>query len=452
MDRVKVLLGQTNSHSGQTSTHRPVIVGGCRTPFVKSFGSLAEVDAIGLGVCCVRELLERFPIAPELIDDVIWGNVVVKSSAPNVAREIVLDLNLPRCIPGVTVSRACLSGLQAIEMGIAMIESGHADIIVAGGGDSTSNGEMPLPSHVTRALGKYSLGGGKKAGWTGVKTLLQELGNPNSWIPKPNEIAERSTGKTMGYHSDLMAEINMVSRSEQDRFAVDSHAKASAAEKKGYLRSEIAPVKNLQSEIISKDDIIRESIDLKKLSSLSPAFRPESEHGTVTAASASALTDGASAVLLMSYEKAKQLGFATDISMVAFATCAVDPYPQLLIAPAIAIPRALHLAGLTLQDIDIFEIHEAFASQVLSTLRALESDKFAKQFIGVPNAIGKIPRDKINQCGGSIALGHPFAATGGRLVISASNQLRRSGKKYALLSICAAGGIGGVAILEHRVE
>ncbi|CEO97951.1 Acetyl-CoA C-acyltransferase [Plasmodiophora brassicae] len=458
MDRVSRLLGQASApapdppgNSGRTKAVA-VVVGGCRTPFVKSFGSLQEVDATALGVACVRGLIEKYKIDPVIVDDVIWGNVVVNTSAPNIAREIVIDAKLPRSIPGVTVSRACLSGLQAIEQAVTLIESGYAHVVIAGGSDSTSNGEMPVPRHLTRALGKYALGGGKKAGWSGVRTLLSEAGSPSSWVPKQNEIAERSTGRTMGYHSDLMAEIRGVSRTEQDEFAKSSHAKASSAQKAGYLAEEIVPVPTSQGKLVDKDDIIRESIDVKKLASLSPAFRSEKEHGTVTAASASALTDGASAVLIMSATKAKELGFPTDVTVAGFATSAVDPYPELLIAPAIALPRALQHANLSLKDIDIFEIHEAFAAQVLATLRALASDKFAKEFLGRDSAVGTIPADKINPCGGSVAIGHPFAATGGRLVISATNQLRRTGKRYALLSICAAGGIGGVAILEHKRE
>ena len=290
------------------------------------------------------------------------------------------------------------------------------------------------------------MGGGNKKGWKGVQELLQAAGPPNQWIPKQNEIAERSTGKTMGYHADLMAEINAIPRDEQDAFALASHEKASQATSAGRLSDEIVPVTTPGGKQIVNDNLIRASMKKEKVASLKPAFRPQ---GTVTAASSSALTDGGSCVLLMSEAKARELGYSADISFRSYVNTAIDPFPQLLLAPAVAIPRALSRAGLTLDDIDIFEIHEAFAAQVLSTIRALESKDFCAKFLKRNEPIGSIPMEKINPNGGSIAIGHPFAATGGRLVTSTANELRRSKKRFALISICAAGGLGGVAILER---
>eukprot|EP00455_Lapot_gusevi_P012938 TRINITY_DN1622_c0_g1_i1.p1 TRINITY_DN1622_c0_g1~~TRINITY_DN1622_c0_g1_i1.p1 ORF type:complete len:489 (-),score=202.78 TRINITY_DN1622_c0_g1_i1:266-1642(-) len=413
-----------------------VLVDGARTPFVKSFGELAECDSIDLGVAAVRGLLAKTKLDPNLIDEVIMGNVVLKSSAPNLAREIVIDLNLPRKVPGVTVSRACLSGLQAIEQGVMLVETGNADVVVAGGSDSLSSGELPMPRKLTLALGHYQMGGGNKKGWNGVKKLLQDAGPVSQWMPKPNSISERSTGKTMGYHADLMAEINKIPRNEQDEFAIASHTKAHKATASGKFKNEVVPVTNPKGKVVSKDNLIRGNMEPSKVAKLPAVFR---KNGTVTAASSSALTDGASAVLLMSEEKAKALGYPTDIVVRSFATTAIEPFPQLLMAPAIAIPKALERAGLTLNDIDIFELHEAFAAQVLSTLKVLEQQ-----------GLGTVPKEKINPNGGSIAIGHPFAATGGRLATTAANELRRTGKKFALISICAAGGLGGVMILERR--
>lgn len=254
----------------------------------------------------------------------------------------------------------------------------------------------------------------------------------------------------MGFHADLMAEINQIPREEQDKFAFASHQKAAAAVKAGKFKSEIVPVKLPNNGgIVESDDLIRGSVDPSKISKLEPVFRSADQKGTVTAATSSPLTDGASAVLLMSEAKAKKLGYPTDISLRSFVNTAIDPYPQLLLAPAIAIPKALDLAGLTVEDIDVFEFHEAFAAQVLCTLKCLESDEFCRKFCGKDEAVGKINIEKININGGSIAIGHPFAATGGRIIATAANELRRSKKKYCLISICAAGGLGGVAILER---
>eukprot|EP00755_Sulcionema_specki_P030398 Sspe_Gene.1970::Locus_666_Transcript_1_1_Confidence_1.000_Length_1415::g.1970::m.1970 len=279
---------------------------------------------------------------------------------------------------------------------------------------------------------------GKMAGW-----------NPAKWMPKPPAVAERSTGKTMGYHADLMSQLNNVPREEQEEFALRSHANAAKARAKGYLAEEIVPCE-MDGTVVNTDNLIQEDIEQmrKKLPNLKPAFRKE--EGTITAATSSALTDGGSCVLVMSEEKAKALGYPIDCSLKSWEMSAIDPYPQLLMAPALAIPRCLDKAGLTVNDIDVFEIHEAFAGQVLSTLRALESEEFCRMHLD-RKALPPIDREKINVNGGSIAIGHPFAATGGRVVIAAMNELRRSNKKTSLISICAAGGLGSVAVVERDV-
>jgi len=447
-------INTTSSSSNEGhDLRRCVIVTGVRTPFVKSFSSLIDVDSIGLSVAAISGLLTKTKLDPHLIDSIIMGNVVVTSAAPNLARESILDLKLPRHIPGTTVSMACLSGLEAIAIASNAIETNNGDIILAGGSDSLSNGELSMPRKATRALGKYQMGGGNKKGWSGLREAISEAGglSPSNWIPVPNSIAERSTGKTMGYHADLMAEINKIAREKQDEFAVRSHKNAAAAQKKGFFKDEVVPVINGKKQTVDKDSLIRESMDVKKVSQLPPAFRPVSLHGTVNAASSSALTDGASACLLMSEEKAKELGYPTDVSIKAYIKTAIEPYPQLLLAPAIAIPRCLDKAGLTLDDIDLFEIHEAFAAQVLATIHCLKDPHFCKNVLKRDSIVGEIPMNKVNLNGGSLAIGHPFAATGGRLVASLTQSLRRTKKRYGLISICAAGGLGGVAILE-RIE
>lgn len=395
-------------------------------------------------------LLNKTKLDPGLIDEIIWGNVVIKSAAPNIAREIIIDLHLPQHITGTTCSKACLSGLQAVEQAVMLVEQGGADVVIAGGSDSISSGELTMPRDLTLALDKYSLGGGNKKGWKGVKEIFETAGPPSAWFPRQNSIAERSTGKTMGYHADLMAEINSISREEQERFAIASHAKAHKARQEGILGCDIVPVMSKHhTGPIAQDDLIRPSMDANKIAHLGTAFRKPSENGSITAATSSALTDGASAVLIMSEEMASKLGYPTDITLKSFANTAIDPFPQLLLAPAIAIPKALDRAGLSLQDIDLVEIHEAFAAQVLATLKCLESESFCKS-IGRKQALGRIDPNKINVYGGSLAIGHPFAATGGRIVTTAANALRRTKSRYCLISICAAGGLGGVAILERH--
>mmetsp|Transcript_8826 Transcript_8826/g.13172 ORF Transcript_8826/g.13172 Transcript_8826/m.13172 type:complete len:455 (+) Transcript_8826:72-1436(+) len=436
---------KTTSNEGKCYA---VIVDGARTPFIKSFGSIMKCDSFALGAAAVHGLIDKSKIDPNLVDQVIMGNVVVNSNAPNVAREIVIDLKLPSKIPGTTVSVACLSGLEAIYQGVCQVEHGDADVIIAGGTDSLSSGQMSMPRDLTLALGKYSMGGGNKKGlYGGLSELFSIAGPPTKWFPKAPAIAERSTGHTMGYHADLMAEINSISPEEQNKFAISSHAKANNA--LSLLKKEIVPIK-AEGKIVSADNLIRAKIDGKKVAKLKPCFRSAKDNGTVNPASSSPLTDGASAVLIMSENKAKELGYPTDIVCRAYVKTAVEPYPQLLIAPAIAIPKCLAKAGLTLDDIDFFEIHEAFSAQVLATIKVLKSPAFSKAFLGTDEAVGTIPMEKVNLLGGSIAIGHPFAATGGRLVTTTANHLRRTKKRFALISICAAGGIGGVMILERR--
>ena len=432
---------------------RCVVVTGVRTPFVKSFTSLRTTPALNLAATAVSALLTATALPPSYIDQLVLGNVVVSTASPNIAREVVLDLHLPPTIPGTTVSVACLSGLEAVAIGVAAVERGDAECVVAGGVDSTSNAEMPLPQHVTSALGVYQMGGGNKRGWQGWRELLSGLGMPWTWLPSAPTVSERSTGRTMGYHADLMAEINGITREEQDAWSVRSHQLAAKARKDGKMDQEVYPVTTTDNRHITRDSLIRESIDIGKLASLPPAFRPPPT-GTVTAASSSALTDGASACLLMSASLAASMGYASDVSVVTYVKSAIDPFPQLLLAPAIAIPIALHRARLRLADIDLFEFHEAFAGQVLATLACLDSVEFYSK-VGLlveGGKVGKVDRDRVNVNGGSIAIGHPFGATGGRLVTSLCAEMRRRASRYGLISICAAGGIGGVMILERRDE
>jgi acetyl-CoA acyltransferase len=286
----------------------------------------------------------------------------------------------------------------------------------------------------------YQMGGGNRKGWAGYRELVLGMGWPWSWLPSTPTVSERSTGKTMGYHADLMAEINAVSREVQDKFALQSHQKAARARKEGKFDAELCAVTLTDMTVVKADNIIRDKIDLGKLSSLPPVFRPP-PIGTVTAATSSPLTDGASAVLVMSEAKAASLGYPTDISMLSYVKSGIDPHPQLLLAPARCIPVALRQAGLTLADIDLLEFHEAFSAQVLSTFKVLHDE-----------GVGDVDMARVNVNGGSVAVGHPFAATGGRIVMGVCDEMRRRKARYALISVCAAGGIGGVMVLERTEQ
>mmetsp|Transcript_37143 Transcript_37143/g.43373 ORF Transcript_37143/g.43373 Transcript_37143/m.43373 type:complete len:445 (+) Transcript_37143:27-1361(+) len=425
---------------------RAVLVCGVRTPFTRAFGEQLGMDTIDLGCEAVRGLLNKSKLPPSEIDHVAWGGVMMRSGCPNTAREIVIDLDLPLNISAHTETMACASGMKSILSAMQLIESGNADVVVAGGSDSVSCTEVPLARDVSQSLALYS------SGKISSRKLVSVAGYPWKWLPTQPSIAERSTGKSMGFHADMMAELCRVPRSAQDLFAMDSHKKAAAAIKAGLFSEEIIPVKTKPVKhrpaiTITKDTLVRAQQDSVKIASLRPVFR---KTGTITAATASPLTDGAAAVLMMSAKKAKSLGYAADIAIRSFAMSGINPQPNLLLAPALAIPVALRRAGLTLADIDFFEIHEAFAGQVLATIQVLASQQLCQRFLKRSDAVGTIPADRVNIYGGSVSIGHPFGATGARLATNAARILRtHPSSRYVLVSICAAGGLGLVVIFER---
>ena len=421
-----------------SSPRRAVVVGGIRTPFVRAFGDFMAVDTIALGAAAVRGLLAKVEVPRSELDSVIWGGVILPSASPNVGREIALDVGLPPSVEAMTITRACASGLQAVTLAAAAIERGEADVVIAGGGDSTSNAEVPLPSHLIQALAPLVLGkGGSFMDWLGVAGQLAPF---RELLPKAPRIAERSTGQLMGEAAEDMARRNEISRSAQDEFAMRSHHRAAAAAESGVFEQELVSVAD-----VSVDGIVRPDTKLEKLETLRPVFAKD---GTLTAGNSSTLTDGAAAVLLMSEEKAAALGLTPLAAFRSWSYVGVDPADQLLIGPALAMPQALERAGMTLADIDLIDMHEAFAAQVLCVLKALASDSFAKHRLGRARAVGQIDPDRLNVHGGSLALGHPFAATGARMVTTMSNELHRRGGGAALLGLCAAGGLGAAAVLE----
>lgn len=422
---------------------RAVIVGGVRTPFVRAFTDLMSLDAIALATAAIAGLLERTGVARSSIESVVWGGVLLPSAAPNVAREAALDAGLPRSVEAMTVTRACASGLQAITTAAAMIERGDCSIVIAGGGDSTSNAEVKLPQKVVQALAPLAL---KRARASEYLSAFAKLAPFSDVLPRAPRIAERTTGEVMGEAAERMAERNGITREAQDRFALRSHQRAAAAIERGRFDDELVRVDLPNGSAVYADGLVRADTSLERLAKLSPAFK---KGGTVTAGNASPLTDGAAATLLMSESRARALGLRPMAAVTQWAYVGVDPADQLLLGPALAIPALLDRAGLTLDECDLIDLHEAFAAQVLSVTKMLASDAFARERLGRDRAVGAIDDERLNVHGGSLALGHPFGATGARMVNTMARELALTGKRRALLGICAAGGLGAAALLER---
>lgn len=423
--------------------HRAVIVGGVRTPFVRAFGVFITLDSIALGTAAVKALLDRTRVPADAIDGVAWGGVILPGVTPNIGREIVLDAGLPRSLEAFTVTRACTSGLLAITQAASAIERGEASVMIAGGSDSTSNTEVKMPQSFVHKTAPVVMN--PKAGVKDYFRLLGKISLRRDLLPQRPQIRERSTGELMGEAAERMARYYGISREAQDAFAVQSHHRAGAAIAGGRFADEITAVMTPDGRTVDRDNIVRADTSVERLARLRPVFAKD---GTLTAGNSSGLTDGAAAVLLMSEEKAREFGMTPLASFESWSYDAVDPADQLLIGPAISMPRALHRAGMTLKDIDLVDIHEAFCAQVLCVLRAMASDDFARTRVGMDKATGELHAEDINIHGGSVALGHPFGATGARMVITMANELHRSGKETALLGICAAGGQSAGAVLR----
>jgi acetyl-CoA acyltransferase len=429
---------------GAAPKRRAVVVAGVRTPFTRAFAELMRMDAIALGDAAVQALLDKTQIPRAELDAIVWGGVILPGLAPNVAREIVLDLGLPPSVDGYTVTRACASGLQAITSAAMAIEHGDADVIIAGGADSTSNAEIKLPQKLIHAVAPVAMSSkSKPMDWLGVLSQLAPL---SEILPRQPKIAERTTGEVMGEAAEKMAKRNGITRQAQDAFAAASHHRAAAAIASGRFDDEIAPVLTPDGKRVYADTIVRGDTSVEKLAKLRPVFAKD---GTLTAGNSSALTDGAAAVLLMEESKARALGFVPLAALRSWAYVGVDPADQLLMGPALAMPLALDRAGLTLGDVDLIDMHEAFAAQVLAIVKMLGSEAFARERLGRSAAVGDVDPARLNVHGGSVALGHPFGATGARMVLTMANELVRADKGTALLGICAAGGLGAGAVLER---
>jgi acetyl-CoA acyltransferase len=388
-------------------------------------------------------MLQRIDLDPKEIQQVVYGQVVPSVEAPNIAREIVLATGMPKSIEAYSVSRACATSYQSAVNVAEAIMAGAIDTGVAGGADSASI----VPITVSKRLAE-ALMAATKARSVGERMQAFAGIRPRDLAPVPPAIKEFSTGLSMGDSAEKMAKENHISREAQDEFAHRSHALAGKAWDEGKLDDEVMEVfvPNRFNEAIREDNLIRKDTPIEAYAKLKPAF--DRKHGTVTAANSSPLTDGASALLLMREDKAKALGFGVLGFIRSYAFAALDPAGQLLMGPSYASPIALDRAGVKVSDLDLIDMHEAFAAQILSNTQAFESTEWSQKHLGRSEKIGEIDWDKFNVTGGSISIGHPFAATGARQITQTLRELKRRGGNLALCTACAAGGLGAAMVLE----
>ena len=425
-----------------SSIRRVAIVGGVRIPFARAYGAYARVGNQDMLTAALRAVVERYKLAGKRLGDVIAGAVIKHSRDYNLVRESLLSTDLDPQTPGLDVQRACGTSLEAAILVANKIALGQIDAGIAGGVDTISDPPVVYPRAYQQLLLKSYLGrsiGQRVAPFFGLR--------PSHFKPVMPGVIEPRTGLSMGESMEITAKQFKISRQSQDQLAYDSHLKAAAAWKEGFYDDLVVPYQGLKS-----DNNVRADTSLEKLAKLRPAFDTGSA-GTLTAGNSTPLTDGASAVLLASEQWAQQQGLPVLAYLRYGKAWAVDfasGKEGLLMAPAHAVPAMLQDAGLTLQDFDYYEIHEAFAAQVLATLAAWESPEYCRDSLGLPAPLGSIDRAKLNVKGGSVALGHPFAATGTRIVASLAKILAGDANaRRGLISVCTAGGMGVTAILER---
>lgn len=422
---------------------RVAIVAGVRTPFAKAGTAFKSISAIDLGKLCVAELLQRTNLDGKEVQVLVFGTVIPSVLSPNIAREVSLLPLLPKGVQAFSVSRACASANQAITDAADQIALGQLDVAIAGGSESLSN----IPILHSQGFAEALVLASKARSLPARLRALARI-RPKDLVPVTPAIAEPSTGETMGESAEKMAKLNAITREEQDHFALRSHRLAAAGTADGRLTAEIMPVyvPPKFDSVLTSDNGIREDTSYEQLAALKPVF--DRKYGSVTAGNSSPLTDGGACVLLMNEEKAKALGYPVLGIIRSYAYAALDPGEQLLQAPVLAAPVALKRAGLTLKDIDLVEMHEAFAAQVLSNLKGFESKWWAER-AGFSQPVGEVDRARLNVMGGSIALGHPFGATGARITTTLLNELRRRGGQFGLMTVCAAGGMGFAMVVER---
>ncbi|WP_221073977.1 acetyl-CoA C-acyltransferase FadI [Agarivorans aestuarii] len=420
---------------------RIAVVAGLRTPFARQATAYHDVPAVDLGKMVVNELIKRVDLDVKEIQQLVFGQVVQMPAAPNIAREIVLGTPLDVSTDAYSVSRACATSFQATVNVVESIMAGTIDCGIAGGADSSSVLPIGVSKKLARSLLELSKARSAGQRWNIIKKLrIKDL------VPVPPAVAEYSTGISMGQTAEQMAKTHGIKRADQDKLAARSHRLAHQAWEEGKLDDEVMtaypePFKTS----ISRDNNVRGDSSEEKLAKLKPVF--DRKHGSVTAANATPLTDGAAAVLLMREDKAKEQGLPILGYIKSYAFAGIDVWEDMLMGPSYATPIALDRAGITLQDLDLIEMHEAFAAQTLANVKMFASDEFA-QSIGRDKALGEIDMEKFNVMGSSIAYGHPFAATGARMITQMLNELRRRGGGLGLTTACAAGGLGAAMVLE----
>jgi acetyl-CoA acyltransferase len=424
---------------------RAAVIAGLRTPFVKAGTDFRDLSAVDLGALLVNELVARSGLPVGTFDMVTFGQVVPSKLVTLIGREMVLRSQLPRAVEAHTVARACATSLQAATAAADQIALGHADCAIAGGAESISDAPIFASRRLAQKLVELSR----------ARTLAQRLAILTSLKladlrPDPPALAEPTTGLTMGQSAEQMAQKNGIPRLAQDELSVRSHQRAAAAWAAGHFDAEVmhVAVPPRFDRVSARDNIVRADTTLEALAALKPVF--DRRYGTITAGNASPLTDGAAALIVMAEEKARSLGLTPLGYIRSYAYAGLDPRDQLLQGPAYAAPIALDRAGLTLQDMDLVDMHEAFAAQVLSNLQAFASRAFAEKELGRQAPLGEVDPARLNVNGGSIALGHPFAATGARMITQTLRELQRRQKQYALITICAAGALGAAVVLERE--
>ena len=420
------------------SSERIAICAVLRTPFARSWSDLNDVDPVELSTQVARELLFRLEIDSKAVDQVVWGTVIAVPRSPNIAREVALNLGLFHA-HGVTTSRACATGFQSVASGCEMIWAGVADTVLCGGVDVTSYAPVTYKKSVVDKLQEMQKAKGLD--------LIRKIGslNPLDFLPTPPALTERYTGMTMGEHAEETAQAFGITRQAQEDLAVRSHRMAYAAQQAGLLAEEVMTVQTPKGPV-SADNIIRGDIDPAKIAKLKPAF--DKRNGTITAATSSALTDGAACCLIASESHAKKLGLPILGFVRSYNFAGQDPRENMLLGNVYSVPGALDRAGIWMDDIDFIEIHEAFAAQVLSNLKMFNDKAFFKDKLGRTRLLGEVDPAKLNVRGGSLAYGHPFAATGIRIIGTMLRTLRQNNKQLGLGTACAAGGMGAAMVLE----
>lgn len=421
---------------------RIAVVAGLRTPFAKMATHFHGVPAVDLGKMVVNEMLTRYELDPKLVEQLVYGQVVQMPEAPNIAREIVLGTRMSVHTDAYSVSRACATSFQSTVSIAESMMAGNIEIGIAGGADSTSVSPIGVSKNLARALTDL-----QKTKTLGQKWAVFKKLRPKDLLPVPPAVAEYSTGLSMGQTAEQMAKTHEISRADQDALAHRSHSLAAKNWNDGNLANEVMTAYSEPFKgALEIDNNIRFDSKVEGYAKLKPVF--DRKHGTVTAANATPLTDGASAVILMTESKAKALGYKPLGFIKSYAFAAIDVWHDMLMGPSYATPIALDRAGMKLQDLTLIEMHEAFAAQTLANIKMFASNKFAQEKLGRSKATGEIDMDKFNQMGSSIAYGHPFAATGTRMITQMLNDLNRRGGGTGLVTACAAGGLGAAMIVE----